>query len=448
MRRVVSGSACLYALLGCQSFVGDYTADLDDSADLCAVDATLSFDLDLESDRAKDSLEAYYDAANPVLVAHLAEIAEAFENGERHGGVTYLRGAAGVGKSFVMSTITGAFDVTEQCSVEFADLFAASDEERGFEVERAPDLATTDGVHVFNELLTISKPANFDVDALLRAAGCFDDGVLRPVVVLDGIDEVHDDASRLMLERVDEYILRRDQDAIPFIRFLISGRPEGFAAWLSAPERLLENTKIETQFDLVGPRYVTAGDLAFRVAGYLEFALGDAFTPDLLAAYTESFTEAVSRHPFLRYTTSNLAFGNFVIDQTAPGLDTSERTLKARLFDDILARNVNTHGRPGADSEFDGAYRRALEDIAVKYIDVDDRGRFNVSSDDSVECFADDGESLGRVRVRDVLNRSGVAFLTDPRVHRYQFDPFWLHAHLIERRNQRVAPGYAYETCE
>lgn len=460
MRKDISSSAWVGALFccqlfGCQAFVGEYSADRDagtvlSSAELCAVDATLAFDLDLDSDAAKDSLVDYYNAANPALIDNLADVAAKFEGGEQHGGVTYLRGAAGVGKSFVMTTITGGFAASDQCYVEFADLFAASTEDRGFEVELRPDLATTNGAHVFNELPTISQPADFDMKAVLEAIGCADDGMPRPLIVLDGIDEIHDDAARLILERIDDYILDRDKQEIPFVHFLISGRPEGFATWLAASERHQENTDIEKNFDLSGPKYVTGGDLTFRVRAYLEFIFGDDFTEQDVADYRDGFVDALTRHPFLRYTTSNLAFGNFVIDQTATGSDTSERALKARLFDDILERDVDTHGRPGADSEFDDAYRHVLEDIAARYVDVDSQGRFSVSPDESVECFDDDGESLGRLRVRDVLNRSGMAILSDPRVAstRYRFDPFWLHGHLIERRNQRLNPGYQYQTCE
>lgn len=455
MRRLVSGSACLCLAFGCQAFVGEYSADRDDgavssSAELCAVDATLTFDLDLDSDEAKDSLQAYYDAANPALIDNLADVVAKFESGEQHGGVTYLRGAAGVGKSFVMTTITGGFADSDQCYVEFADLFAASTEDRGFDVELRADLATTNGAHVFNELPSISRPADFDMETVLEAIGCADDGAPRPLIVLDGIDEIHDDAARLILERIDDYILQRDKTAIPFVHFLISGRPEGFATWLTASERHQENTDIERNFDLQGPKYVTAGDLTFRVRAYLEFIFGDDFTDEDVAEYSVGFFDALTRHPFLRYTTSNLAFGNFVIDQTALELGTSERTLKARLFDDILERDVDTHGRPGADSEFDAAYRHALEDIAARYVDVDSQGRFSVSPDDTVECFGEDGDSLGRLRVRDVLNRSGMAFLSDPRrtSTRYRFDPFWVHGHLLERRNERLNPGYAYQGCE
>jgi hypothetical protein len=119
------------------------------------------------------------------------------------------------------------------------------------------------------------------------------------------------------------------------------------------------------------------------------------------------------------------------------------------MFDDILLRNVGTHGRPGADSPLEGPYRGALEDIAARYVEVDAQGRFSVRSEDTVEVFEDDGTSLGLLRVRNVLGRSGVAFLIDPgtKTTRYRFDPFWLHAHLIERRNERLYDNYSYQAC-
>src|SRR6187455_78337 len=180
MRRVLPGSACLWALVGCQSFVGEYTADLDepevlDTSALCAIDQMHAIPLHLDDAEAEDSLEAYYAAQNPELVTRLAEIAELFANGEPHSGVTYLRGAAGVGKSFVTQNLTDAFDETEQCSIEMADLFAANDASRGFDVESKADLATTDGKHVFNELPTLGAPADFDIEAMFETIGCLDD---------------------------------------------------------------------------------------------------------------------------------------------------------------------------------------------------------------------------------------------------------------------------------
>ncbi len=97
-----------------------------------------------------------------------------------------------------------------------------------------------------------------------------------------------------------------------------------------------------------------------------------------------------------------------------------------------------------------GHLLRLLEEIAVRYIDVGDDGVFEVLSEDTLEVRDDAGAVLGEVRVRDVLDRAGVALLTAAFASgtRYRFDPFWLHAHLVERHNQRTSPGYVYRTCE
>src|SRR5690606_35710637 len=181
-----------------------------------------------------------------------------------------------------------------------------------------------------------------------------------------------------------------------------------------------------------------------------DFARDPPLSEEEVESFVDSVAQALDEHPFLTYSMGNLAVGNVVIEQTAPDLEISEHSLKRGLFDDILLRNAGTHGRPGADSEHEGAYRRALEDIAARYANVDASGRFIVRSEDTVEAFGDDGESLGSLRVRNVLNRAGVAFLTEPvmATTRYRFDPFWLHGHLIERRNQRLIENYSPMGCE
>lgn len=449
-------AGCCLCALGCQAFVGDYVADLGEApattntAELCDIELDeFVFDLDLETTEAHDNLEAYYEAANPELVAHLAAVADTHMKGERHARITYLRGAAGVGKSFVTRNLTDAFEDSAQCVVSLAEAFMLEADSLGFEVEQAADLATLDGTTVFNTLPNVSQPSRFSLLTLLEAAGCFDEGTLTPLVILDGLDEIHSDASTLLLEELDDYVLSGAEGAGDFVHFLVSGRPEGFARWLTAPERTRANTAIVDQFDLTPPVYDTAGDLAYRVKSYLEFARMPAPQPQELESHVESFVAALLDYPFLRYSIGNLAVGNIVIDQTAPGLTLSERSLKEGMFDDLLVRNAATHGRPGTDNALSGVYRRMLEDIAAQYVDVDQSGRFTVRSEDTVPVTDDGGTPLGRARVRNVLDRAGVAFLTEPRTSttRYRFEPFWLQAHLIERRNQRLHAGYAYQAC-
>jgi hypothetical protein len=128
----------------------------------------------------------------------------------------------------------------------------------------------------------------------------------------------------------------------------------------------------------------------------------------------------------------------------------TEEQLKIGLFDDILQRATQTHGRPEAGGTLGGPYLRLLEEIAVRYIGVGDDGVFEVLSEDTLDVRDDAGAVLGQVRVRDVLDRSGAALLTAAFASgtRYRFDPFWLHAHLVERYNQRTIPGYVYHPCE
>ena len=446
---------CLCAL-GCQTFVGDYTADLQtqqattDTARLCDIERDqFVFDLDLESNEAYESLEAYYEAANPDLVAHLSSVASAYASGKREARITYLLGAAGVGKSFVTRNFTGAFEEAEQCLVLLAEAFVLDEASLGFEVEMVADLSTLDGSTVFNELPNVANPSDFDLLELLEAAGCFRDGALTPLVILDGVDEIHNEASRLLLEALDDYVLSGAEGAGDFVHFLVSGRPEGFAHWLKAPERTKDNTAIVDQFDLTPPAYRTAGDLAYRVQSYLEFTRMPLPQAEEVEDHIESFTAALVAYPFLRYSIGNLAAGNIVIEQTAPGFELSERSLKDGMFDDLLVRNAETHGRPGTQSTLEGVYRRMLEDIAAQYVEVDQSGRFTVRSEDTVLVTDDDDNPLGRARVRNVLDRAGVAFLPEPSTSttRYRFEPFWLQSHLIERRNQRLRPGYAYQTC-
>jgi len=450
------------SLAGCQSFVGDYDTNVEpeaasvepiDSSHLCDIERErFAFELDLESSDAQSDLESYYAVANPELLAHFDALAQSHDDGETHLGVTYLTGAAGVGKSFAISNLPDGFAETDLCLASLGDLFGEDVELLDFAVTEAPDLATLDGEIVFNVLPSIADPAAFELESLLAAAGCMVDSSPVPLVVIDDLDELQDDSSTAILEAIDNYVLDGAPGAGSFLHFIVVGRSSAFATWLTAPERTQDNNEILNRFDLAAPTYRTAGDLEFRVRGYLDFIgeLENVEAAGELDGYVASVTEAVSAYPFLTYSTGNLAVGNVVIDHTAPGQGESEEELKVGLFDDILLRNAQSHGRPGDGSEHDAAYRRVLEEIAVRFAAVGDSGDFAVRSEDTVEVTDDDGTVLGEVRVRNVLNRGGVAFLTSAvaSTARYRFEPFWLHAHLIERYNQRLDPDYAYRPCE
>jgi hypothetical protein len=457
--RFLTVAVAAIAPTACNALVGDYEADLVPDAaisseHLCDIERdNFTFELDLQSNAQQPDLTAYYDAANPKLNDHLSTMAQSYRNGNPGKGVTYIMGAAGVGKSFAARNIIGGFDDTEKCSVKLSELFYDEKEKikLDFSVAQAPDLTTIGGQTVFNELPTIEEASTFELDGLFTAAGCKVDGTLLPVIVIDDLDEVHDATCKTILKEVDEFILSGAPGAGHFVHIIVLGRPEGFYTWLGDPEWNEQNQAIVESIVLNPPRYQTAGDLEFRVRGYLDFKdlLSDLEASGEVNNYIESVTTAVAAYPFLTYSLGNLSVGNEVVAHTIPGLDVDEELLKAEIFDDMVVRAGDTHGRPKPGSTLGGAYLRLLEDIAVRYADVSDDGQFSVRSEDTVEVWDDDGNSLGKVRVRDVLNRAGVALrsLTNATA-RYQFDPFWVHGHLIERYNLRSDPSYTYRTCE
>lgn len=445
-------------LAACNLFVGEYEAGLIEdrsvsSAHLCDVERErFAFELDLASDEAFPDLADYYDAANPQLIEHLEAVAQAYRNSEPGAGITYVMGTAGVGKSFAARNVIGGFEDTEKCEVKLSDLFYEDAGLLGFPIAPKPDLSTTDGKVVFNELPSFVERADFDLGKLLTAAGCDAQGTLVPLIVIDDLDEVHDETSAALLEDLDELVLAGADGAGPFLHVVVFGRPEGFYAWLADPARTEESNTVVDLFHLQPPRYRTSGDLAFRVRGYLDFTqqLDALEASGQLDGYIANVTGAVDAHPFLTYSMGILSVGNVVIEHTGPGLDESEQQLKVRLFDDIVLRASDTHGRPEPGGELGGPYLRALEDVAVRYAEVGDDGLFSVRSEDTVTLRDDSGSELGEVQVRDLLNRAGLALHSSATAStaRYRFDPFWVHAHLIERYNLRVDEGYTYRTCE
>ena len=218
------------------------------------------------------------------------------------------------------------------------------------------------------------------------------------------------------------------------------GRPEGFAPWLKHSSRSPPDDL--RSFVLNGPLYANVGGLEFICRNYYTWQ-GESPKQE----YVDSFIRQVSEYPFLTYSIRTLSTANFCVQQSRLNPDHTAASLRHQLYDNLLERNHLSHGRPRRHVS---AYGRMLEEVAARYLDqVDEEGFFIVPFEDTVEVLDDSGEMI-EVRVRDVLDRSGLAFLhpVSFMTARYRFEPFWVHAHLVERRNQRLYPGYAYRTCE
>jgi hypothetical protein len=347
-------------------------------------------------------------------------------------------GGPGVGKSYVALGLD-QFPADDQCTIRTGE-FAESGGQ-GIDFEPKDDLATLDGGLAFNQLPTFSDPDAFTFDRFLAAGGCLREGLLAPLVILDDLNELHDDSVWLLLREAEAFISRHDEDN-PFVHVLVFARPEAFAAWLREP-RWNPPRSLQVAPPLEGGLYTTTGDFEFTYRDYLDYRR----KPSPSQQEIDAFIKLVTGYPFLTYSIRILSVRNFVIDASLGHMQ-SEADLKAAAYDSLIERNRQTHGRGKA---YPMSYQYLLEDIAARYLDQVDRdGFFVVDVQDRIEVYDESGkQAIGEVYVRDVLDRSGIATFERPEsiLTRYRFDPFWILAHLVEQRNQRRYPGHEYRTC-
>jgi hypothetical protein len=344
----------------------------------------------------------------------------------------------------------------DSCLIKLGDLFGDDAGQLDFEVARQPDLASLDGRISFDDLPAVAEAADYDLESLFSAGGCRQGDGLVPLIIVDDIDEIHSETSRLILRSLDRFVLQIEAAQDGFVHVIVLGRTEGFAPWYQDPKRNDDIAEYLTTYWLWGPRYDSTGDIAFLAENQRDFLRGqetwDGPAKKLeLGEYKGAYVDYVMRHETLTYSIWPLAIATMIVDRSVTHPDDTESELKDFLFEELLRRASNTHGRPLSG---DVRYVRLLEEIAAKYAEpaslVDEEGFFNVSVNDTVPVI-ENGRRVGEVYVRDVLDHSGIAVL-EPASYstaRYRFDPVWMHAYLVESRNQRRVPFlYQARTCE
>lgn len=361
-----------------------------------------------------DTLFAYFEAANPDLFSYFDSIQKLRAKGQDHWGVTYVAGTSGVGKSYVVRNVA-MFDKAKTETIKLSSMFT----------ETRPDLQTLDGRTVFNQLPSATA---FDVQGIIEAMGPG-----KVFVLIDDLDEVHERTAVIILKALEAYVA---QPRAGFKHFIVFGRPESFWPWLHESTQATLPQVTRTPLVLQGPEYQTSGDIAFRCQDYYGFK----FSKPAPASVVDDLTSQINRFPFLRGTMRPLSAGNLVIEASVArheagtaSLNTAD-ALKQWLFEQLLARNQKSHGRPGADSV---QYRSLLQQAAALPVthnrSLDRQGFFTVSETD-VLSFTDDQGQVRQVYARDVLNRSGLVTLdvTETRLARYRFEPFWVQTFLCQ----------------
>jgi hypothetical protein len=360
-----------------------------------------------------DTLFAYFKDANPDLFTHLEAIKQWHAQGHDHWGVSYVAGTSGVGKSYVVRNLD-MFDKTVTQTIKLNGLFADTE----------PDLQSLDKEVVFNRL---PGAAVFDVQSVLD--------VIDPnkaFVLLDDLDEVHEHTVVMILKALEQVVAKPQEG---FKHFVVFGRPESFWPWLHDSKRSNLPQVTPTPIILQGPEYLTSGDAVCRCQDYYGFK----FSKPAPKRVTDDVVNQLSRFPFLRDTIRPLSAGNFVLDDSVARKDTGTEllntadALKQRLFEQLMARNQESHGRPDIDNP---VYLNLLRQAAAlpwtHNHALDKQGFFEVSEKDTL-FFTDDQGQPHKVRVRDVLNRCGLVTLdvTNAQTTRYRFEPFWVQAFLV-----------------
>jgi hypothetical protein len=410
-----------------------------DISPLCAIEEQLAIPISMNEPNRYSHLLLYYREANPELFARVDSIAQAYESGQAHREATYVMGGPGVGKSYVAAALD-QFPEADQCTIRMGELADSSGQ--GIAFKMVPDLATLGGEWTFNELPTFADPEAFSLDSLLAAGGCVRHGQIAPLVIIDDLNEVHDESISLILKEIEAFISQPDA-ADSFVHILVFGRPEAFAPWLRQYRRRPPR-ELQVSEPLEGGTYTTSGDLEMTYSDCLDYRRMPAPSQEEL----DAFVQLVVDHPFLTYSIRILAVRNFVIE-ASQGHVTTEQKLKTSVYNSLIERDRQVHGRGIAHPL---SYQYLLEDIAARYLDqVDDEGFFVVNAGDTIQVYDDDRKNVvGEVDVRTVLDRSGITRLRNPAstLARYRFDPFWIQAYLVEQRNQYFHPGHEYVTCE
>lgn len=420
---------------------------------LCQIEESMTIDI-ADSPPAGENLLDYFEIGNPGLFQHIADIEQLFLDGQEHRGITYVWGPPGVGKSFITRDRLGQKFPGDTCLVKIKDHFTVDADKLDFEVTSQAELATLDSAIEFDSLPALADVNDLNLDSMLAAAGCEQDGRIVPLIILDDLDEVARETSEEILRSVDQFMLDVEESEESYIHVFVFGRPEGFAPWFQDPRRDGGITELLQVFALGGPYVSTTGDLDVLAEEEISFILGSETWEEMKRSGTAQpligdYSRYVANQPILPYSIRSITIAEMIVGRTNNNPDDSEADLKHFLFEELLKRASDTHGRPSIS---DDQYLRLLEDIAVRYNAegiLDETGFFDVGASEIIPVKDDNGRQVGEVLVRNVLDHSGIAFL-EPASYsspRYSFYPFWIHSHLVELSNQRMIQNHAYRAC-
>jgi hypothetical protein len=345
------------------------------------------------------NLREIYLSANSTF---LAEVRDATTDRPR---LFYLCGAAGSGKSFLVNN-SGLPDV------QIVKLHELENLPRHIDI---PDLKSLDGRVTVNQLPGLPQSDPGDVAQLLLSLRHESSPSRLSTVgtlIIDDLDEIHPNTARWLLQGLEASLggSQASNASVLPRKIVVVGRPEGFAIWLRSEARQAPDG-VRSPTELVVPNLFARGTLDMLLSDYRRFKFKD--TSPGTDSEKQALHALVGRCPFLRSSLGNLALSNLIMEEAlieANGSPLPSFELRDRLFDGLLERNSETHGRP---KSADDAYVQTFEKIAASYstpAKLDKSGYFFVNFEDTVTVKDNTGMEM-TFKTRDVLDRSGLVYL-------------------------------------
>lgn len=402
---------------------------------------------DLANDLRDEILGNYYKENNKDIFTYVNKLSALASNGKPFHGVTYLYGSAGVGKSFIKEPISKLFN-NNYCIIELNKILRVGNK-YGSNIKMKPQLKS--GNLILGELPNISSPGSFDIKELLTDNGCILENRWKKAIIIDDLDEVHPDTSKLIIEIINDFIKKHRQESPKkFIAFFILGRPEAFSSWMSSTHH--DYGKSFKEVNIIGPGYNSLSDIELMVMNHFMFENHKKVPNTNVVENLKQ--EFINRNYLYLSSSNNLSNSNLAIKRLIENPNYTDKKLKEKLFSDYLARNTSSHSRPKRNEEKGEFYERLLQNIAAKYANsLDSTGYFEVDVSDNIKVlYKPKNKTIDVLRelsscqvdtltfnVQKVLEYSGIIDITplNQNIRRYRFRPFWLHKFLVESRSTR-----------
>lgn len=360
----------------------------------------------------------YLTESNGATKKRIEEIAR----GDHRPGATFVIGAAGIGKSWLVDEWNQekgwpVVDFKKKTLLEkipdwieeLVDLVPIQGSAEGAPRSTMPSIRSE-----------VMAQANF-VDTLLERYQCSE----APVILFDSLDELHAACSVQLIDA----LLQSAKDHGR--HYLLMGRPEAFALFSTRTAQPWKSFFVRQRIE---PVSTYSADVVYAlIANARDYKDEPAFNETL----AQNVVKFLANNHNLSETISNPTNGRFLAECVAgPGSDARKSVLSA-----MLRRNKESHGRPSVDDE---TYLLLLSAIAKKYlgsISVKSEGYFEVPYGDKVSVMLPGGGSASYL-VEGVLDHSGIGYRHPESFNnpRYRFTPIWIHRYLAEMPSMSPPP--------